>query len=441
MSISTDCAKSLTYDNMPPYQESALASYWDSYPAPADEQAIELRVDSPLEKAGTTIQRTGTNDQAIHPLDKPPQHGPPSAALPVRQDTATRKAGKQQELRFFNVTDPRELKDRSQLRLNRKHVMHTFLEKEREKPLGQRDVRVDGAGAAIKRKRSRIQMPDIPFTSGRNTRDPRSDCEQGGLLTPSGSCCAPTGRENQTAGKEYDEPKRARAAIQNSEQDSQLVKGINRTWEGSRYIQTSWEDIPFHTTTIGANKSNVDPNTTVGAALNPFNTWPAFSTSDIDVSRLKWSCSQRFGSEGITWYYVPELLRARHAFLSTICISSAHDDIMSRASKPDPPDWLSTREGIERLRVRSEVIGLVNQSLADPELRVADATIISVLHLLNSEVMGCDDRVMKTHQDGLHRMVRQRGGLEGLGVKGQLARILTMWVLLCRDQRRDETAD
>ena len=404
---------------MPPLNEARTASYWNRYPTPEDPPPTQFWVDSPLENKRVAPQPNGIADQASHPLNNPPQ----KSSLPLREQPAKAANGKKQELRFFNVTDPKELKDRSQLRLNRQHVMHTFLDKERQKPSGQRDVRVDGAGAAIKRKRSRIQVP-TPFAVA-EPAEKRGSLGIRDLPTPPESSCA-SDREAEhrdtLSKKKPDESKKPRQT--QSEEHQQLVRGLNGNFDNSHYIRTRWEDVPFHNnaTTITTN----DPGDHLGTALNPFNTWPTFSSESIDVNRLKWSCSRRFGSSGIAINWVPELLRARHAFLSTICISSAHDDIMARSSQPNPPPWLSTREGIERIRVRSEVISLVNESLGDPELRVADATIISVLHLLNSEVMGCDDRSMKAHQDGLHRMVRQRGGLERLGVKGQLARILSM---------------
>lgn len=80
----------------------------------------------------------------------------------------------------------------------------------------------------------------------------------------------------------------------------------------------------------------------------------------------------------------------------------------------------------DRMQARGEVIALINQALKDDQSRIADTTIVAVLQLLNSEIMGCDDQVMRIHQQGLHDMVRQRGGLEELGVEGQLASILTM---------------
>lgn len=134
--------------------------------------------------------------------------------------------------------------------------------------------------------------------------------------------------------------------------------------------------------------------------------------------------SRKFGSQGISDHWVPTLLKARHAFLSTVCISSSHDDIMRRGIQA--PHERTPYQSTDRMKVRGEVIAMINDALQDPQLQTADATIVSVLHLLNSEIMGCDDTVMMIHQQGLHNMVRSRGGLDNLGVDGQLASILTM---------------
>ena len=102
------------------------------------------------------------------------------------------------------------------------------------------------------------------------------------------------------------------------------------------------------------------------------------------------SCS--FGSQGIARHWVPTLLRARHAFLSTICISSAHDDLMNRAVQS--PHMRNPVESVERMRIRHEVIWMINESIKDPVMNTADVTIIAVLQLLNAEIMGCDDQVL-----------------------------------------------
>lgn len=70
---------------------------------------------------------------------------------------------------------------------------------------------------------------------------------------------------------------------------------------------------------------------------------------------------------------------------------------------------------------------MINQSMSDPQLQTSDATMVAVLHLLNAEIMGCDDSIMRVHQHGLAAMVSTRGGLKALGVNGQLAAVTTMY--------------
>lgn len=69
---------------------------------------------------------------------------------------------------------------------------------------------------------------------------------------------------------------------------------------------------------------------------------------------------------------------------------------------------------------------MLAECMRDPKLRLADETIVSVVHLLVSDIMGCDDRDLKVHIDGLQNMAAARGGLERLGVGGELAAIMTM---------------
>ena len=73
---------------------------------------------------------------------------------------------------------------------------------------------------------------------------------------------------------------------------------------------------------------------------------------------------------------------------------------------------------------------MINASLDDPNQRTSDATIIAVLNILNSEIIGCDANALKTHQRGLNKMIAMRGGLDKLGILGHLARTLTVTMLM-----------
>jgi hypothetical protein len=196
-----------------------------------------------------------------------------------------------------------------------------------------------------------------------------------------------------------------------------LVTGIGGYFENSRYMRAAIDEIPF-------GFKSPHPADGISGNLEPFSSWPSFSDPAVNVYELKWKCSQRFGSKSLSVHWIPTLLRARHAFLSTLCISSAHDDIMTRAILPRHLQNGDTLEN--RWKVRNGVIHMINESLSDPEMKIADETIIAVLHVLNSEIMGCSDQSMKIHQTGLTAMVRARGGLEKLGTGGQLAFVLTM---------------
>jgi hypothetical protein len=84
----------------------------------------------------------------------------------------------------------------------------------------------------------------------------------------------------------------------------------------------------------------------------------------------------------------------------------------------------------ERLAVKSEVIAMINASLDDPDQRISDATIIAVMNIFNSEIIGCDTSALKIHQKGLNEMISMRGGLDKLGVVGHLARTLCVTMLM-----------
>jgi hypothetical protein len=303
--------------------------------------------------------------------------------------------------------------------------MLNYLEKERLKP-DSRDARVNAAVHPRRRRRPEVVLPG----SSANPTAPmnlfRPDVDR---LTPASSGQSTTGSDGQPEVQESNELGKApsrddaprsettrtvKRRTNTEKANKPLVTGSSGRFRNYSYLGAALDDVPWAPPPDKYQKG-------LGTDLNPFGTWPEFSTRGINVNELKWSCSRRFGSRSLGEHWVPELLKARHAFLSTIAISSAHDDIVKRALKP--PEHRS--ESFERMTVRHEVTAMINKSMSDPQMQTADATIVAVLHLLNAEIMGCDDDVMRIHQQGLHAMVQQRGGLNELGVSGQLAAIIT----------------
>lgn len=326
-------------------------------------------------------------------------------------------------LRFFVVDHPDQLKDKKQMRQNRQHVMHTYLDKEAKKP-NSTDLRVRRQLAPQAKVNQQGPSAELPAAGSRQDLSrltpPDSLPSDGSLYDASDSGEIDQDPDDVSQIIETGRPsaKRHITAPKSSTFDGPpLVSGMGGRYDHSAYMQAVASEVPWPLASYN-----------LGGEVNAFETWPSFEDPALIVKELKFSCSQRFGSSGLTTLWLPAMLKARHAFLSTLCISSAHDDIMRRNILP--PEQRGTESLMKRLRVRQGVISMINESLSNPEMRAADETIIAVLHVLHSEIMGCNDQSMQIHQIGLHEMVRERGGLGKLGLQGQLALCLAISMFL-----------
>ena len=118
---------------------------------------------------------------------------------------------------------------------------------------------------------------------------------------------------------------------------------------------------------------------------------------------------------------MPALLH--HAFYSTLCV---FDDIMRRPLVNQ--DVNSLRRSVQMRLVNHGVVQTINDSLNDMHMQTFDGTIIAIQHVLLAEWMAFRDDVVQVHQQGLQIIVEKRGGLHALGLEGQLAGFLTMYV-------------
>lgn len=121
--------------------------------------------------------------------------------------------------------------------------------------------------------------------------------------------------------------------------------------------------------------------------------------------------------------WVPLMLQSRRSFLSTLCISTAYVDIVRI---PSLGSNIRLNGSIRTKAVFEEIIRELNSSVASPETRTNDATIIAVVQVLCGDMMIAEDYVLKVHEQGLWSMVLQRGGLNQLGGNGAIADTLAM---------------
>ncbi|KAI4924467.1 hypothetical protein J4E85_007582 [Alternaria conjuncta] len=149
----------------------------------------------------------------------------------------------------------------------------------------------------------------------------------------------------------------------------------------------------------------------LGNALDPFGTMFQSRNTRVKVEKLKIECSKYFGTEGLGRHWIPECLSYAHTFLSTLYMASAYDDVVHNREI----------ESLETAALRQDVIHFVGGHLTDVEQSVADHNIIAVSQLILGDVISRSDLGLRYHQMGIARMIEQRGGLQTLGVNGQLA--------------------
>ncbi|KAH7388754.1 hypothetical protein BKA66DRAFT_414591 [Pyrenochaeta sp. MPI-SDFR-AT-0127] len=161
------------------------------------------------------------------------------------------------------------------------------------------------------------------------------------------------------------------------------------------------------------------PLASLGKSLDPFRTMFQASNPHISVEELKFHCSRYFGTRGLGRYWIPTCLSYPHTFLSTLCLASAHHDIIYER----PVESLATSA------LRHEIMVLVGRNMLNPDEIVADHNIVAVTQLIIGEVIGREESSLVWHEAGIENMIKKRGGLNQLGMNGRLASSIS-WVTL-----------
>jgi hypothetical protein len=161
------------------------------------------------------------------------------------------------------------------------------------------------------------------------------------------------------------------------------------------------------------------PFESIGKPLDPFSTMYQASHPRVSVEELKWYCSRSFGTKAMGLHWVTIMVKSPHAFLSTLCIASAHHDAIHERAI----------ESVQTLALRQEVMHLISQSLVNPQSRVDDYNIVALTQLIASELISGHESALTYHESGVEAMINQRGGLQELGGNGHIASTVS-WVSL-----------
>jgi hypothetical protein len=225
-------------------------------------------------------------------------------------------------------------------------------------------------------------------------------------------------------------PSRSSVAPSSLDRDATYVVGpVPRTQQPHDFVVPS---TPLFSACIKGAPAPYDtytpaPFESIGRNIDPFRTMFQSSHPSVSVEELKFYCNRYFGTRALGRYWIPTALSHPHTFLGTLCLATAYHDVIHERPL----------ESVQTVALRQEVIHLVGRNMLDPEARVSDHNIMAIIQLIISEVIGREESGLSWHEDGIENMIKQRGGLEKLGVNGRLASAVS-WVSLATSVLREE---
>lgn len=263
-------------------------------PTPEGSQGSSDFVDSPLEDGSTTSRMNERPHEAGKWIPDAELAIPLTASLdhnlPVKKPSNKPSGNKKPKssdnkssstFRFVVVDHPNQLRDRQEMRENRMHVMHDYLNKERRRPES-RDTRVIGS-LRLSRKQKDLGVP-TPTKATVDVALPVNNFRVDvSLLTPSDSLGSDCSSDREVVEKSSKRPapaSRSKSGISSEpaalirrvynppSDDQRLVSGIGGRWDYSAYMRATPNEIP------------VDP----GARLEPFGTCKLCAYPHINCS-------------------------------------------------------------------------------------------------------------------------------------------------------------
>ncbi|KAK8240167.1 hypothetical protein HDK90DRAFT_508679 [Phyllosticta capitalensis] len=338
--------------------------------------------------------------------------------------------------KFVTATKPEEFKGRDLMRSVRSHVMFGVVDARKTPKSTPRKTRGGSSGSAASSSNtvtpavrsvdsscnpnnpetmSKREALDIfakyqwprSTTASQASRTPRSEG------TPEGS--SPESTRSVPARSHAKRPRTAPRSIEQRLDDTVDEQVLVQPPEFGRQrmnpLFTAAQPGSF--TSLRPDDQSIFPLANVFSPYDPFYTLPQPSDPRINVEQVKWYCHNYFGTKAMARAWLPQVIGSRESFLSTLGISTAHQDAIAERAEPS---FMSNL-------VNAEAIRLINAAMADRWTRIRDSTIMSVCQLLASRVVTADNDELKRHEHGLRELIIERGGLDRLGVGGDLASV------------------
>lgn len=210
-------------------------------------------------------------------------------------------------------------------------------------------------------------------------------------------------------------------ALENTFQTPQTTRRRSSAWDGAMYQYLSQSPSIDPLRNLAARiiaATTAEPARSAPPAFEndfefPFSSTPntpVFEKLD-ELRELYLKSSNLFDSENLAacgWMRM--LCSNRMSFLSQISVLCVYQDVADGRLDDTPLT----------IYAKTKLMNMLTQ----PNIQGDDFTIISIVHLLVSEIGGHNEDVFDVHQEGLVRIVQQRGGITNLGVDYHIATFL-----------------
>ncbi|KAE8842432.1 hypothetical protein HRS9139_01729 [Pyrenophora teres f. teres] len=344
---------------------------------------------------------TVASDTSLPWSSMSPQHEPIVAhpRTSAKSLSPTEPSSRNEHLRWITANTPDGFRKKEVMHEVRQGAMLSFLKKEKTSDDASR------AGSEVSdRSRSSLE--------GRGATKSRSGA---------------TSKRKSSSGNKQSSPTKPPKPINNTQNaprpDTQVVRAARR----QSHLPRGPLVVPARTDQVHPfDIFPMPPLVSIGENIDPFRTMFQSTHPNVSVTALKHHCSRYFGTEGLGKRWIPACLEHPHTFLSTLYMASAHHDVIQRREV----------ESIETAALRNDVIILVSGNLTNGAESVADHNIIAVSQLILGEVIGRNEGSLSYHQGGIETMIKQRGGLEYLGMDGMIASAVS-WAHLATSVLRE----
>ncbi|KAF2707896.1 hypothetical protein K504DRAFT_383318 [Pleomassaria siparia CBS 279.74] len=212
-------------------------------------------------------------------------------------------------------------------------------------------------------------------------------------------------------------PSPTHANSENLQENNDFLAAMRRRstiWDGESYNSMSHSAQAHPSRELAAriiSATTLEPARSPSVGFGQTSEYPFLSNSSSNqesLEELKNLYIQNTELSQVDQAWLETICSTPMSFLSHVSVACVYHDVLEGL----------VEDGALTVYAKTKLLKMIKDSLQDFSTSTDDFIILSILHLLVSEFGGFDEDVFDVHQQGLVRIIHQRGGLNSLGHGG-----------------------